>query len=185
MPQLQFFLVCICSSNLLRDAIDYGHSDNMTEPLIFQFNCDNYYQSMEIKMSGNWGPPAHNFVPEYQQSGIPFVTSSASNEVTDSPVKITFPYVTRWIDVYNTDGVGADTLRFGFTENGVNAVETANYLVLSGGQSTSRLELKCKEVWFRRHGSSNTSFSLIAGLTNVPSPSFPVLSGSIGVAGVG
>ena len=76
-------------------------------------------------MSSAWGPPAHNFVPEYQQSGIPYVTSSATNEVSDSAVRISFPFVTRWVQVFNTDSAGADTLRVGFTQNGVNAVETA------------------------------------------------------------
>jgi hypothetical protein len=136
-------------------------------------------------MSSSWGPPAHNFVPEYQQSGIPYVTSSAANEVSTSAIRISFPFVTRWVQVFNTDGSGADTLRVGFTQNGVDAVETANYLILSGGQSTERMELKCKEMWFRRHGSSDTSFSVIAGLTNVPANTFPVLTGSGGVSGVG
>ena len=136
-------------------------------------------------MSGNWGPPAHNFVPEYQQSGIPFVTSSAANEVTDAPIQVSFPYVTRWVKIFNTDGVAGDTLRVGFTQNGVNSVETANYFILSGSESTERLELKCKEIWLRRHGSNNASFSVLAGLTNVPASSFPSLTGSNGVLGVG
>ena len=136
-------------------------------------------------MSLNWGPPAHNFVPEYQQSGIPFVTSSAANEVTNTPIRVSFPYVTRWVQVTNTDGTAGDTLRVGFTQNGVNAVETANYFILSGATSTERLELKCKEIWVRRHGSNNASFSIIAGLTNVPASGFPILSGSNGVLGVG
>ena len=136
-------------------------------------------------MSSNWGPPAHNYVPEYQQSSIPFVTSSATNEVAATPIRVTFPYVTRWIQVFNTDATASDALRVGFTHNGVNSVATANYLILSGGQSTERLELKCKELWFRRDGGAPTSFSLIAGLTNISSGSFPVLSGSNNVDGVG
>jgi hypothetical protein len=136
-------------------------------------------------MSSNWPSPAHNFVPEYQQSSIPFVTSSATNEVADTAIKVTFPYVTRWVQIFNTDSTAGDTLRVGFTQNGVNAAVTANYFILSGGQSTERLELKCREIWFRRHGSNNASFSLIAGLTNVSSGSFPILTGSNGVDGVG
>ena len=136
-------------------------------------------------MSSNWPSPAHNFVPEYQQSSIPFVTSSAINEIADTAIKVTFPYVTRWVQVFNTDSTAGDTLRVGFTQNGVNAAVTANYFILSGGQSTERLELKCREIWFRRNGSNNASFSLIAGLTNVPSGSFPALTGSNGVDGVG
>jgi len=135
-------------------------------------------------MSSNWPRPAHNFVPEYQQSGIPFVTSSAANEITTTPVSISFPYVTRWVQIFNTDGTSGDTMRVGFTENGVKATETANYIVLSGGQSTERLELKCTRLWFRQQGGA-CSFSVIAGLTNVPASDFPILTGSNQVAGVG
>jgi len=136
-------------------------------------------------MSLNWPAPSHNFVAEYQQSGIPFVTSSAENEVTDTPIVISFPYVTRWVTVFNTDGVANDSIRVGFTRNGVNAVVDANYFVLSGSQSTERLEIKCKEIWIRRHSSGNASFSVLAGLTSVPANSFPVLTGSNDVLGVG
>jgi len=88
------------------------------------------------------------------------------------------------VQVFNTDGTSGDTMRVGFTENGVKATETANYIVLSGGQSTERLELKCTRLWFRQQGGA-CSFSVIAGLTNVPASDFPILSGSNQVAGVG
>jgi hypothetical protein len=136
-------------------------------------------------MSTNWGPPAHNFVPEYQQSGIPFVTSSTANEVNTTPVFVSFPYVTRWVQVFNTDGVVGDTLRMGFTQNGVQANPNANYMILSGGQSTDRLELKCTGLWFLKHGANPTSFSVVAGLTSVTPGNFFVMSGSNGVVGVG
>ena len=66
-----------------------------------------------------------NFVPAYQVSGIPFVTSSLASEVPgpDSnsvslPVSITFPYVTKFITVRNT---GINELRVGFSPDGVVA----------------------------------------------------------------
>jgi hypothetical protein len=136
-------------------------------------------------MSSNWPKPAHNYVPEYQQSGIPYVTSSAANEVGATAIQVTFPYVTRWVQVFNTDGVVGDTMRVGFTQNGVKATETANYFILSGGQSTDRLELKCTGLWFLKHSANSASFSVVAGLTNVPAAGFPILSGSNEVAGVG
>jgi len=136
-------------------------------------------------MSSNWPKPTHNYVPEFQQSGIPYVTSSATNEVGATPIQVSFPYVTRWVQVFNTDSTAGDTMRIGFTQNGVNATQTANYIILSGGQSTSRLELKCTSLWFAKHGANPASFSVIAGLTNVPANGFPILSGSNEVAGVG
>jgi hypothetical protein len=133
----------------------------------------------------NWPSPHHGMVSEYQASGVPFVTSSAANEVATSAIQVNFPFVTRWIQVFNTDPSGADTIRLGFTSNGVLSAPNANYLILSGGQATDRLELKCSAVWFRQHGANPTSFSLIAGLTNVPIKQFFTMSGSNGVAGVG
>lgn len=133
----------------------------------------------------NWPTPHHGMVSEYQASGIPFVTSSASNEVASTPIGISFPFVARWIQIFNTDPAGADTLRVGFTKNGVSSAPNANYLILSGGQSTDRLELKCSEVWFLQHGGNPTSFSLVAGLTSVPLNQFFIMSGTTGVAGVG
>jgi hypothetical protein len=133
----------------------------------------------------NWPAAHHGMVSEYQASGVPFVTSSAVNEIGTSAVKVTFPFVTRWIQIFNTDSVTGDAIRFGFTSNGVLGVPNANYLILSGGQFTDRLELKCTQVWFRQHGGSTTSFSLIAGLTNVAPNQMFAITGSNGVGGVG
>jgi hypothetical protein len=143
-----------------------------------------------------------NFVPAYQISGVPYVTSSGGNNVTDTPQKVTFPYATRFFQITNTS---ENPLRVGFTINGVNgtgasttgsAYETAgaarcnNYLVVSGSggghqAATVRLELRCKELYVRRDGSVDAGFSLIAGLTSVQSSQFPVLTGSQGFQGIG
>ena len=133
----------------------------------------------------NWPKVHHGMVSEYQASGVPFVTSSAHNEVTATPIQVSMPYVARWVQVFNTDPTAGDTLRVGFTENGVKSVPNANYLILSGGQNTGRLELKCTDLWFRQHGATPTSFSMLAGLTNVSPSNFFAMTGSNGVAGVG
>ena len=71
-----------------------------------------------------------NFVPAYQVSGTPFVTSSTG--IGTTPMKISFPQATRFFQVTNT---GDTHLRVGFSENGVNANPAAqtNYFILSGG----------------------------------------------------
>ena len=137
----------------------------------------------------------HNHVGEYQQSSIPYVTSSVANEVTTSAtVKVRFPQVTRWLVIKNTDDT--HTLKFGFSQNGVSGPLTpvagnynitgsnANYFELSAGATTDRLELKCKEVFFLG-GSGAAAFSVMAGLTNVERNMFPALTGSDGHEGVG
>ena len=143
-----------------------------------------------------------NFVPAYQISGVPYVTSSNGNELAAAPQKITFPYATRFFQITNT---GDDPLRIGFSENGINGLggsvsgsayeksspaRCLNYLVLSGSgggnpHTTVRLEIRCKELFLRRDGSANTGFSLIAGLTGVESSQFPILTGSQGFSGIG
>jgi|LWDU01.1.fsa_nt_gi hypothetical protein len=143
-----------------------------------------------------------SFVPAYQISGVPFVTSSNGNELTATVQKISFPYATRFFQITNT---GNAPMRIGFSENGVNGVggsvsgssyeklgraRCLNYLVLSGSgmnsmASTVRLEIRCKELFLKRDGSANTGFSLIAGLTGVESSQFPILTGSQGFRGVG
>lgn len=133
-------------------------------------------------MSLNWPAVNYNHASEYQVSSWPFVTSSAAGEVDSTPIQVSFPFVTRWVQVFNTDA--ANKLRVGFTSNGVSGVETANYLVLNGGASTERLELKCKELWFLKNNAATTSFSVIAGLTSASSE-FPAITGSNGFEGVG
>jgi hypothetical protein len=117
-----------------------------------------------------------NFVPAYQISGTPFVTSSTG--VTTTPVKIGFPQATRFFQVTNT---GDTHLRVGFSENGVNGNPSTqnHYFILSGGVSTERLELRCKDLFIRADTVANASFSLIAGLSGVAREQFPVLTGTL------
>jgi len=133
-------------------------------------------------MSYNQLKPGPNFVPAYQLSGVPYVTSSVG--VTTTPVEIEFPQATRFFQVINTGDTSAH-LRVGFTANGVNANPTTNghYFILSGTKSTERLELRCKSVFIRADGSQVGSFSLIAGLSGVDAGDFPILTGSISGSG--
>ena len=141
-----------------------------------------------------------NFVPAYQVSGVPFVTSSQNDEVTTTPVKITFPGATRFFVFTNT---GVDTLRVGFSENGVNGIACYNdpgntrehYFLVTGSHShqsnasngtssTVRLELRCKELFIRLHdnikpAANKGQFSLVAGMSGVDATQFPVLTGTM------
>ena len=152
----------------------------------------------------NWQGQGPNYVPAYQASGTPFVTSSDGNNVDDMPRRISFPYVTRFFQVTNT---GARPLRVGFSENGIQGAggsvsgsayerlgKSKNYIVISGSAGdgtttatggTVRLELRCKELWVMADGSDNTGFSLVAGLTGIHHTQFPNLTGSNGFQGVG
>jgi len=144
--------------------------------------------------------PGPNFVPAYQASGIPYVTSSNGDEIGTVSKVIKFPSVTRFFQVTNTS---AHPLRIGFTKSGVEGTGAIsgstvgkendpvhkNYFVISGSGGNTptslRLELRCKELWLRRDAGTNTGFSLIAGLTSILPSDFPTLSGSTGFRGVG
>ena len=141
--------------------------------------------------SKSMGP---NFVPAYQVSGVPYVTGSATTtSVTNTPQVVNFPQATRFFCITNTNS--SKTLRVGFTEYGINGTSqvrpgvagnpyTANWFEVPAGKMSPRLEIRCKQLWFRAvDGSNPTGFTLIAGLSAVDSDQFPVLTGTLLLSG--
>ena len=134
-------------------------------------------------MAQHWPQGAGpNFVPAYQVSGVPYVTSSlqqgANGVLGTTPQKIEFPYATRFFFVENH---GGHPLRVGFTLNGVNAKgqgSVSNYFIVQASGSSPRLELRCKTL-FLRSEYSTTAFSITAGLSGVDAGQFPVLTGTM------
>jgi len=172
-------------------------------------------------MSINWPKSGPSFVPAYQVSGIPFVTSSAASEVkgidansaSPEPVSVSFPFVTKHITIRNT---GANELRVGFSKRGLfapgerlpaslggaaktalTATDNRNFFLIPSASATKaqnpdtfgtviNLDIRCKEIFFMSNASDNTpgaahatSFSILAGLTMIPSGDFPSLTGSV------
>ena len=126
--------------------------------------------------------PKEKFVPSYQMSGTPWVTGSLT--VGSSAAEISFPTVTRWVQISNNS---AQDVRIGFSENGVDAnpAANANYYLLEGqsdqtSQATVRWELRCKSIFLKRHASSDATVSIIAGLTDIPDLN-TALTGSEGI----
>ena len=115
-------------------------------------------------MSFKNAKPSEKFVPSYQVSGKPFVTSSAASELGSTVISVGFPTVTRWVQIRNT---GADKMIFGFSENGVDATETANFMELPATTTSPAFELRCKSVFMKKNGTANTDFTIIAGLTDI------------------
>ena len=95
-------------------------------------------------------PPGVSYVPSYEISGVPYVTSSAPSEVPSASagsVKVHFPFVTRWVEVVNT---GANVLRVGFSNNGVRGEGAASG---SNGTVTGE-ELPVHRNYFELHPAS-------------------------------
>ena len=140
--------------------------------------------------------PSHNFVPEYQMSGVPHVQTislpanngNANIAAAIDSYKITFYHVTRWIEVTN---MGASSLRIYFNKTAaqdihkVGNAEDKHYYLLGATSTTSRLEVKCKEMYLIAD-TNNTALvaSVVAGLTNVMAEDFPDQTRANGFLGV-
>ena len=110
-------------------------------------------------MSLNWPNPHYGFVPEYQVSSWPYVTSSqivAANDIKE----VKFPGVTRWITIHNSDHGGSKVMKFGFTQNCFKAVNS-NYFTLHAGEMTERLELKCTSVFITANNNTTANKSTV------------------------
>ena len=97
-----------------------------------------------------------NHVPAYQVSGVPF---ASGNLDASSGLKISFPYVTRWIEVVNTSNA---VLKVGFSQNGLAA---SNYFEVPISGSSGPLEVKVSEIYLNGGASGKTSVA--AGLTGI------------------
>ncbi len=134
-------------------------------------------------MSMNHPKTGPNFAPAYQTSGVPYVTSSAANEVpinTGVPIKLEIPFVTKFFQIENTDLNGK--LRVGFSLHGVkpSSGQTINYFVVGTNSKSSVYDIRTKDLFFLGDDGTNpTSFRVSAGLTTIDRKEFPTLTGSI------
>ena len=134
-------------------------------------------------MSINHPKPGLGFVPEYQVSSWPYLTSS--NLATAGTIhRHDFPGVTRWIAVHNNESGGSSkNLAISFTENGFKPA-FSNFYILHASEQTERWEVKCTSL-FVSASHDNISYSLAAGYTAINPDQFPILTGSNEFLGVG
>ena len=147
--------------------------------------------------------PSHNFVPEYQMSGIPHVetrnlparANNAEIVANISDYRFTFNSVTRWLVVNNHSNNADKHLRVYFNETAAKtAYDSGNnntddsdlhYYEIDGDDQTRRLEIKCKEVYLIPDKISDTfDVTVIAGLTNIAASDFPNQTKNNGFLGV-
>lgn len=141
--------------------------------------------------------PHHNFVPEYQMSGIPFVKSVTCRSVANaadlkaniSDYKLEFPTVTRWIKLHNHDDAQKTNVKIYFSETAASEAfdmgGDSHYYLLDIEEVTERLELKCKHIYIVPTETNKTPLvSIIAGLTSVPAADFPDQTKENGFSGI-
>lgn len=119
------------------------------------------------------------YVPAYQMSAVPFVTSSTI--AGSATVEISFPQVTRFITIKNVDP--SNSIYMSFTQNGLISANS-NFITLTKGTSFEG-ELRTTKLFLKNAAGTTTSYELIAGLTNIPASQFITITGSNGYSGVG
>jgi len=125
-----------------------------------------------------WG---EGYVPAYQMSGMPFVTSS--NVALGATKEIGLGYVTKFVTVKNNSAVASNVISVGFTQNGMLPANS-NFFVLSGSESFSA-EVRTSKLFVSGTSGTSTPFSVLAGLTNIHVSNFLVVTASNGFSGVG
>jgi hypothetical protein len=117
-------------------------------------------------------------VSNYQVSGIPFASSSiVAPTGSGTPLEITFPSVTKFVVVKNTNSTSA-TLRAGFSANGVKSGK--NYVTLAKDESFCA-DLKLTSI-FLLGDTTAVTCSVVAGLTGITGYDLTsAYSGSVGV----
>lgn len=139
----------------------------------------NSYLKIEAPMSMNYPVWGEGYVPAYQVSSVPYVTSST---LSNGEIKtIEFGSVSKFLIIRNM-GATSTAIAVGFTRAGLTQAKS-NYFILSGSESFSA-EIRTDRI-FLSGSVSSTTFSVVAGLTAIPARSFTVLTESNGYPGVG
>ena len=156
-----------------------------------------------------WPSPHHNSVPEFQLSGIPYTNTFKMTDNLASAdylgdygrIEINFDSVTRWIQILNHDDTCNNHVHLFFSyqesewfltaKNGGGAfiapdlfspTKGCKHIRIDKTSTSIRYELKCKSIWVVAH--KDVIFSVIAGLTNISSSTFPDQTRVNGFAGV-
>lgn len=120
------------------------------------------------RSASQYAQPGLNHTPEYMASGLPYVSTSQLDTTVST---IELPYVSNQINFHASGG----TLRFGFTENGVNG---SNYFLVHSNDGNYTFDLRCKTIYVRAD-SGTVTMSFCAGLTQIDRDRLPVLTGSL------
>lgn len=119
-------------------------------------------------MSNSKLTPGSRYVPEFQISGLPFLTRSYHSS-TNNPQVFEFPYLTQWVWVYIFNGTNASVA---FTSSGFS---TGNLYEIPGYGILGPLNLAINKLYVST-SNSGTTIQIAAGLTMIPSNSYQLVS---------
>ena len=130
-------------------------------------------------MSINNAVMGEGYIPAYQISAVPWVTSSiiSLGEIQT----FSFPQVTRFINVMNIGTTSTDKIAVAFTQRGF---QTGNYFTLNQSASLHD-DIRTDRVFVSCSAGTNVKFQMLMGLTGIPSNKFLTITGSNGFEGVG
>jgi len=110
----------------------------------------------------------------YQVSGKPFATGSVNIDTESAsgtdPFVISFPSVTRWVNIRNHDAATDHNVFVAFSRKGLPSQGGTNYFKIPDAGATTpnspdfRLELKVTELWLE---GTSAETDVIAGLTGI------------------
>ena len=131
-------------------------------------------------MALNHPVQGEGYVSAYQISATPYVTSSTVS--LGSIKEIVFPQITRFITLKNTSA-STNVISVAFTQAGLTTANS-NYFILSGSDSFSG-ELRTDRIFISGSSGATSTFTVLAGLTFIPSKMLTTITGSNGFSGVG
>lgn len=133
-------------------------------------------------MSLNYPVINEGYVPAYQMSAVPWVTSSQIS--TGEIHEYSFPQVTRFFNIQNLGTNASDTIAIAFTERGLEP-GVGNFFTIGQGVSF-REEIRTTKLFISfSAGSSPVDYQIVAGLTNIAPNQFLTITASNGHQGVG
>lgn len=134
-----------------------------------------------MHMSINWPSNGEYFVPAYQVSSLPYLSSSTIS--LGQVHRYVFPFVTKFINVVNRGSSGTDKICLAFTERGL-LPSVGNYVTLDQGDTVGH-EVRTTEMYISCSAGTTVDYQIFCGLTTIPSKNFMILTGSNGHPGVG
>ena len=128
-----------------------------------------------MALSNNFKQGFHN-LPSYEISGIPFVKTVSL--APGNSAYISFPYVTNFLHFTTNSSSNDRRIKIGFTPNSIangKFIETQRMIRNSDNIVDPAFSYRCNEIYLKNDSAVGTvQISVVAGLTNIPSGSFPV-----------